>query len=108
MHELSIASSIVNVCAEQAGGARVLCIRVEIGRLTAVLPDSLRFCFEVCAQGTVVEGAELEILEKPGQAVCDDCGSEVSISHPYGRCHCGGMLRILAGKELRIKEMEVA
>lgn len=108
MHELSIASSIVDICTEHARGARVLRVRVEVGRLAAVLPDSLRFCFEVCAQGTALEGAELEILEQPGRALCENCGCEISLSHPYGRCECGGMLRIFAGKELRVKEMEVA
>lgn len=39
---------------------------VEIGRETAVLPDAVRFCFDLCAEGTVVEGAELEIVELMG------------------------------------------
>ncbi|HME19747.1 MAG TPA: hydrogenase maturation nickel metallochaperone HypA [Acetobacteraceae bacterium] len=108
MHELGIAASVVDVCAEQAAGARVLRVRVEVGRLTAVLPDALRFVFDVCAHGTALEGAELEIVDIPGRARCEACGQTVALSEPYGLCACGGMLRIVSGEELRVKDMEVA
>ncbi len=86
----------------------MLRVRVEIGQLAAVLPDSLRFCFDTCAQGTVVEGAELDILETPGRAVCQGCGSTVELTSPFGRCDCGGVLRIVSGDEMRVKDMEIA
>jgi hydrogenase nickel incorporation protein HypA/HybF len=108
MHEMSIAISVVEACAERAAGARVLRVRVEIGQLVAVLPDALRFSFDVCAQGTPVEGAELEILETPGRAICEDCKRSISLAAPFGRCTCGGVLRIVAGEELRVKDMEIA
>lgn len=107
MHELSIATAVVDACAERAAGARVLRVRVEVGQLVAVLPDALRFCFDVCSQGTSVEGAELEILETPGRGACDACGRTVALTMPYGRCDCGGSLRLVAGEELRVKEMEI-
>jgi hydrogenase nickel incorporation protein HypA/HybF len=108
MHELSLACSIVDACAERAGKERVLRVTVEVGQLAAVMPDALRFCFDVCTQGTVLEGAELEILEIPGRAVCDDCGRSTALSAPYSLCVCGGSLRIVGGRELRMKEMEIA
>ena len=108
MHELSLACSIVDACAERAGEARVLRVTVEVGQLAAVLPDALRFWFDVCAQGTVLEGAELEILDIPGRAICDACGNSIALSSPYGVCACGGILRIVGGRELRMKEMEIA
>lgn len=108
MHELGIATAVVDACAERAAGARVLRVRVEVGQLVAVLPDSLRFCFEVCAKGTQVEGAALEILETPGRGICETCGDTVALAAPFGRCACGGLLRIVAGEELRVKDMEVA
>jgi hydrogenase nickel incorporation protein HypA/HybF len=108
MHELSIANAVVEACAERAAGARVLRVRLEIGRLAAVLPDALRFCFDVCAQGTEVEGAELDIMEIQGRAICDSCRRTITLAQPYGYCDCGGLLRIIAGEELRVKDMEVA
>ncbi len=70
-------------------------------------PNSLRFCFDVCARGTPVEGADLEIVETPGRALCEACGCSVDLATPFGRCVCGGSLRIVAGEELRVKDMEV-
>jgi hydrogenase nickel incorporation protein HypA/HybF len=94
MHELSIAKGIVEICAERAGDARVTRVRLEIGQLSAVMPDAVRFCFDVCAKDTVLEGAELEIIETAGRALCRDCDST--------------NLRVIAGDELKIREMELA
>ncbi|MEP7271708.1 MAG: hydrogenase maturation nickel metallochaperone HypA, partial [Acidobacteriota bacterium] len=57
MHELGITRSIVGICVEHSAGARVKRVTVEIGKLSAIMPDAVRFCFDVCAKGTAVEGA---------------------------------------------------
>jgi hydrogenase nickel incorporation protein HypA/HybF len=67
VHELSITRNVVAIVSERAEGQRVTRVRLEIGRLSAVVPDSIRFCFDICAQGTPLEGAELEIVESAGQ-----------------------------------------
>jgi len=67
MHELAIVNGIVDAVTERCGGDRIVRIVVEVGRLTAVMPDALRFCFEVAAQGTAAEGASLDILETDGE-----------------------------------------
>ena len=112
MHELSITHSVVAICAERAAeqgmDTRVTRVTLEVGKLSAVMPDALRFCFEICAKDTVVEGAELEIIEVPGVARCRDCGGEVALVEIYGRCVCGSAnLELFAGQELKIKQMEV-
>lgn len=63
------ATLVVGMCAHQAGGACVLGVWVDVGRPAAVVPDALRFCFDLRPTGTAAEGADLEILEAPGQAV---------------------------------------
>ncbi|MEO8714246.1 MAG: hydrogenase maturation nickel metallochaperone HypA [Acetobacteraceae bacterium] len=109
MHELSIANAVVEACAERASGSRVIRVRLEIGALSAVMPDAVRFCFDLCAKDTVVEGAVLEIHEIAGRADCRDCGGTIAMTSPIGRCDCGSIdLRIVAGEELRVKEMEIA
>jgi len=109
MHELSIANAIVEACVERASGGRVIRVRLEIGALAAVMPDAVRFCFDVCAKDTVLEDAELEIVEIPGQAICRDCAGAVALTAPIGCCTCGSSnLRIVAGEELRVKELELA
>ena len=67
MHELALATEVVAICAARADGARVIRVRLEVGRLAAVLPDALRFCFDACANGTAVEGATLDIIETQGE-----------------------------------------
>jgi hydrogenase nickel incorporation protein HypA/HybF len=108
MHELSIATAIVEACVDRAAGTRIIRIRVEVGQLAAILPDSLQFCFELCAQNTCAEGAILEILEIPGCALCVTCGEAIMLSSPLGRCECGGRLRITDGDQLRMRDMEIA
>ena len=107
MHELGITRNIVAIAAEHAEGAKVQRITLEIGQLTAIMPDAIRFCFDVCAQGTVLEGASLEILERPGIGKCQACGQQVEMSQPFGICDCGSThLDIIQGQELTLKEME--
>jgi hydrogenase nickel incorporation protein HypA/HybF len=69
MHELAIVHGILDAVTERSGGDRIVRVVVEVGRLTAVLPDALRFCFEAVAQGTAAEGASLDILETDGETL---------------------------------------
>lgn len=109
MHELSIANSVVEICAEQAAGARVMRVTLEIGKLSAVMPDAIRFCFDVCAKDTLVEGAVLEIIDVPGLGRCMACGATMELSMPFGRCACGSdSVELISGQQLKIRQMEVA
>jgi hydrogenase nickel incorporation protein HypA/HybF len=106
--EFGIAHQVIEICAAASGGARITRVVLEIGKLSAVLPDAVRFCFDAAAEGTVAEGAELEIIEVPGLVRCEDCGCETTGNRPLGHCACGGTsFESLAGAELRIKAMEV-
>ena len=108
MHELGIAREIVEMVAARAGGARVTRVVLEIGKLAAVLPDAIQFCFDLCVEGTTLEGASLRIVETPGRALCRDCGREVALDRPFGLCACGSSdLEWLSGEELKVKEFEV-
>lgn len=109
MHELGITQQIIDLAVANSGGAKIRRIVLEIGKLSAVLPDAIRFCFDLCAEGTLAQGAELAILEIPGRASCLACGEEASLDRPFGRCRCGGTeWKWLSGEELKIKQMEVA
>ena len=108
MHELGITQEIVAIAVEAAHGKQVKRIVVEIGRLMAVLPEAVRFCFELCAAGTAVQGAELDLVEVLARARCRSCGLEQTFDQPFGICRCGGSdLAWIAGEELRVKTVEV-
>ena len=109
MHELSIAQSIVEMVGERAGDARVHKLTLVIGRLSGVMPDALRFCFDICTEGTVLEGAVLEVIEPSGRGRCPERGGEQEITSLFDFCVCGATgLDCIAGDELRIKQMEMA
>jgi hydrogenase nickel incorporation protein HypA/HybF len=108
MHELGITQNIVAIALKHAQDSKVQRISLEIGKLSAVLPDAIQFCFDVCCAGTTLEGAELKIIEIPGLGRCRRCGTEIVLEQPFGICTCGSTdLDIVRGEELKIKELEV-
>jgi len=108
VHELAITESIVDAIVEKIGDGPVAAVRLEIGRLSGVVTDSIRFCFGIVADGTGLAGARLDIDEPPGRAYCRDCRREFALDDPIMLCDCGSAdLDVLAGRELRIISVEV-
>ncbi|MBL4756722.1 MAG: hydrogenase maturation nickel metallochaperone HypA [Rhizobiales bacterium] len=108
MHEMGITRNIVSIVSEHAKSKKVIRVRLEVGKLSAVMPDALRFCFDVVAKGTVLEGATLEIVEVTGRAKCRQCGGDVELHDLVSACACGSRdLERISGEELNIKEMEL-
>lgn len=107
MHELSITQSVVDAVTERMADARVRRIRLEVGRLSGLVPDAVRFCFELVAAGTTCEGATLEIDEPTGRAACRTCGAEFETGDVLPLCACGSAdVAVEGGQELRIREVE--
>jgi len=108
MHELSITQSVVEAVTERMRDAQVRRIRIEVGRLSGLVPDSVRFCFEMVAAGTTCEGATLQIDEPAGHAVCRSCGAAFETGDVLPLCACGSAdIEVLGGQQLRIREVEV-
>jgi hydrogenase nickel incorporation protein HypA/HybF len=57
VHELGLTQEILEIVTERARERRVKRVVLEIGKLSCVLPDAIRFCFGLCAEGTIAEGA---------------------------------------------------
>ncbi|HEY7273173.1 MAG TPA: hydrogenase maturation nickel metallochaperone HypA [Actinoplanes sp.] len=108
MHELSIAQSVVDAICERAAGRSVHSVRLRVGALTAVVPEAMRFCFDLAVEGTAAQGARLDIEHRPGMARCRSCGADVELTDPILLCPCGSAdLEVTAGRELQIVSMEV-
>ncbi len=108
MHELGITRNIVSIVSRHAKGARVKRVSLEIGKLSAIMPDAIRFCFDVCSRGTELENANLEIIEVAGRKKCRDCQLITETNQVFGACECGSWnTSPVAGEELRVKEMEL-
>jgi hydrogenase nickel incorporation protein HypA/HybF len=114
MHEMGIALQIIEIATASVPPdlqeARIEKVNLKIGKLAAVVPESLRFCFDVAVKDTALEGAQLTIEEVPVVARCKDCDTEWTINGPAFSCeNCdGGSLEILSGRELDIESIEIA
>ena len=109
MHEMSITQGIIELCEKHSGGRRVLSVDVEIGELSSVVPDAIEFCFEACSQGTLLEGARINIIRIVGSGHCLDCDADTPLTALFGACqHCGGyQVTVVSGEEMRVREIEV-
>lgn len=112
MHEMALCESVlqaIEASARVEGFTRVRRVRLEVGRLAAVEVDALRFGFDVVTRGSLADGAELVVLDRPGLAWCFDCADTVEIGHRLSPCpRCGGQrLRPSGGTEMTIKDLEV-
>jgi hydrogenase nickel incorporation protein HypA/HybF len=109
VHELALTCAIVESAEDAASGRRVIRVTLEIGRLSGVMTEAIRFCFDEVARGTGVEGAVLDIREPDGRARCRGCGAEFATPDLYTACRCGGLdLERLQGLELTINSIELA
>ncbi|HET8707649.1 MAG TPA: hydrogenase maturation nickel metallochaperone HypA [Pseudomonadales bacterium] len=112
MHELSLCENILAILqtqAQQQGFAKVRRIWLEIGELACVEPAALRFSFTAVAEGSLAEGATLEIIPVAARARCTQCLQETSVQQRFTACPlCGELtLQLIGGDEMRVKEVEV-
>ncbi len=114
MHEMGIAMQVAEIVRSSIPpdmtDARVERINLRVGRLAAIVPSSLRFCFEVIAKDTPFSDAVLNIEEVPVVAKCNDCQHEWTIEGPAFSCTAckSGSIVIMSGRELEIASIEIA
>lgn len=105
---MGITQNIVDAVLEAVAGSRVARVNLEIGKLSGVVPDSVRFCFDLVAQDTALEGAQLDIVEPFGRGVCRCCGDESELGEVVVLCPCGSAdVEVLSGQQMRIKSVEL-
>lgn len=104
MHELSLASAIVDTAVKHAGGRRVKVVNLSVGHLRQVVPDSLDFYFSLVAPGTLCEGARLEQVAVEASLRCTPCNSRWTLEEPLFKCpSCGGsQVEVVSGNEFEV------
>jgi hydrogenase nickel incorporation protein HypA/HybF len=117
MHELSIVSSIVETVTETLAalpdtsrGARVLEVRLRVGALASVIPESLEFCWGIVSEGTPLEGSKLVVNLLPVVIHCVPCGQDAELEGVQSfRCpRCGEPCSDMRqGRELEIDSIEI-
>ncbi len=109
MHELSITQSLIEAVLDRTGERKVTAVNLKVGSLSGVLPDAMRFCFDVASADTPLAGARLMIDEPQGRARCRDCLDEFELTDLILLCPCGSAdVEVLSGRELMLMSVEVA
>ncbi len=112
MHEMSLAEGVLQLVEDTArreSASRVKLVVLEIGRLSSVEPEAIKFCFEAVTHGSIAQGAALEIIAVPGAGWCMQCAETVPMSELYGACpKCDShQVQPTGGTEMRVKEIEI-
>ncbi len=113
MHELGIAQNILQIVQQsvpETGEASVRIIRIRVGQLSGVVPDSLDFCFSAIIHDTEMKDARLEIEQVPLTSECRDCRQRFPVSEMEFYCPAckSTNLELISGRELEVVEIEMA
>lgn len=112
MHELSIATGIVEAAAEEAQkrDVKVSAVHLRLGALSGVVKDALLFCYEVACEGTSLEGSRLIVEEVPVVVYCRECRDRRTLSSLQSfKCpECRTPTsEVMQGKEIEVFALEV-
>jgi hydrogenase nickel incorporation protein HypA/HybF len=109
MHELSVATAVLNTALKHADERKVSVVSLRVGRMRQVIPDSLSFYWDIVARDTPCEDAELRLDEIEIELRCRDCHRRWSPQIPAFRCpDCGSAdVEVRAGEELEVDYIEV-
>jgi hydrogenase nickel incorporation protein HypA/HybF len=113
MHEVSIAANIVKIVGEELGknnGKSVNKLHLEVGRLSGVVVESLRFALDVSKNDNFLKNTEIIIDEIPAKVKCRSCDFEFEADDYYVVCpKCQNFqLDFLSGRELNIKSIVIS
>ncbi|MBM4240227.1 MAG: hydrogenase maturation nickel metallochaperone HypA [Euryarchaeota archaeon] len=119
MHELSMADAIVKTIldiAEKNDAEEIIEVTIELGKLTLLNPEQLKFMLEVISEDTLLDGAEFKMEIIPVEIECGSCNYTGSIDSdeldhftPILSCpQCGERdLKVISGRECNIKQIKI-
>ncbi len=111
MHEFSYAQQILEAVLQNVADypeSRVTRIKLRASDALALDPASLRFCFEGIAEGTVLEGAHIDMDADGPELNCPQCGRVPIQSLLDPVCpQCGQLGDLATCTELIIEEIEL-
>ena len=112
MHELSIATSIVELAAKEAElrCVQVNAVHLKLRALSGMVKEALLSCYEMACEGTPLQGSRLEVADVPAVIFCPTCQAQRPLSSmqlfccPECRSPCS---EIVHGKELEVVALEI-
>ena len=111
MHELSLCEAIAGVVRDHADGRHVDVVRVRIGALRQVVPESLSFCWTLVRDSEDMPDAELELECVGAEVRCRSCGERSEIISAWSiwcpRCDSADV-EVLRGDEFLVTSLDVS
>jgi hydrogenase nickel incorporation protein HypA/HybF len=112
MHELSIAQNIIEMVQEyvpEPEWKQVSAVRVKIGTMAGIVPDSLDFSFQAITAETAFRKTRLITERIPFCVQCRTCNDQTENEDGFAVCSkCGSTdIKILSGTELQVSEIEM-
>jgi len=113
MHELAVTQRVLEIAlrhAQTADAIRITRIHLVVGQLATIVDDSVQFYWDLIAQDTIAQGAQLTFERRPATMRCLACGETFTLSGQSDfRCpHCGDPDVVVAGgDELQIDHIEI-
>ncbi|MQA85704.1 MAG: hydrogenase maturation nickel metallochaperone HypA [Streptosporangiales bacterium] len=110
MHEYGLCESILEAVERRASGRRVARVRVRVGALHRVVPPAMDQAFALAAEGTVADGAAVDLVTVPVRVSCLACGHAGDSDDPLSLCPaCGAAeLELAGGDELVLESIQLA
>ena len=104
--------------AEKQDAVKIIEVEVDIGDLTFLGIEQVRFAYKILTDKTIARSSKLRINQIPGRGQCDGCGYDGPLSYlddkqfhiivPTFNCaQCGKSLTISAGRECVIKRIRI-
>jgi len=113
MHELSITQNILEIAlrhGKQADASKITSLQITIGQLSSVVDDSVQFYWDMIAEDTIAQGAQLNFKRIPARLECQECGQVYSLKNNQleGCPACESLkVKIISGKEFQLDSIEV-
>jgi hydrogenase nickel incorporation protein HypA/HybF len=93
---------------QHAEGREVARVHLDVGHLRQVVPDTLRYSWEIVVSDTPLAGSVLEVRYIPAVLECRDCQTRTVIEVPVFRCPCGSTaVDVVAGRELNVTSLDL-
>jgi hydrogenase nickel incorporation protein HypA/HybF len=113
MHEVSIMAQTLEIALENAAkqdAQKIHRLKMRIGTISGVVPEALNFAFDVVTEGTIAQGANLEIEIVQVICYCSHCQIEFQPPDLFYECpQCDRLSnKIIAGREIELTSLEVS
>jgi hydrogenase nickel incorporation protein HypA/HybF len=110
VHEIGLAEAILEAVEKRAEGRPVTRAKVRAGALLRVVEPAMDQAFHLVTEGTIAEGAAIDLVVTPAQISCRSCGHQDDALDPLALCPAcgGGDVDLTGGDELVLESIEIA